>query len=109
VTSRGFAQPVTLINVFEIAIADLEAFVVQWEKRAALMRTKPGFRSFRLYRALSSDARFQLINVAEWDTEQDLRAATSDDQFRASVQASSAPFDVSAYPAVYRTEITATV
>jgi heme-degrading monooxygenase HmoA len=105
----GDDKPVTLINVFEIATADLEAFVAQWEKRAALMRAKPGFRSFHLYRALSSDARFQLINVAEWDTEEDLRAATSDDQFRASVQASSARFDVSAYPAVYRPEIAATV
>jgi hypothetical protein len=64
----GDDKPVTLINVFEIATADLEAFVAQWEKRAALMCTKPGFRSFHLYRALSSDARFQLINVAEWDT-----------------------------------------
>jgi heme-degrading monooxygenase HmoA len=102
-------KPVTLINVFEIATADLEAFVAQWEQRAALMRTKPGFRSFHLYRALSADARFQLINVAEWATEQHLRAATSDAQFQASAQASSAQFDVSAHPAVYRTEIAATV
>ena len=58
-------KPVTLINVFEIATADLEASVAQWEERAALMRTKPGFRSFHLYRALSADARFQLVNVAD--------------------------------------------
>jgi heme-degrading monooxygenase HmoA len=102
-------KPVTLINVFEIATADLEAFVAQWEQRAALLRTKPGFRSFHLYRALSSDARFQLINVAQWATEQDLRAAISDVQFQGSARASSAEFAVLAHPAVYRTEIAATV
>jgi heme-degrading monooxygenase HmoA len=101
-------KPVTLINVFEIASADLDAFVAQWEERAALMRTKPGFRSFHLYRALSSDARFQLVNVAEWDTEEDLRAATSDDRFQASVQASASKFEITAHPGVYRTQIAAT-
>ena len=101
--------PVTVINVFEIATADLEAFVAQWENRAALLRTKPGFRSFHLYRALSSEARFQLINVAEWATERDLRAAISDAQFQAGAQAASAEFHVVAHPAVYRTEIAATV
>jgi heme-degrading monooxygenase HmoA len=101
-------EPVTLINAFEIATADLEAFVVQWEERAALMRTKPGFRSFHLYRALSSDARFQLVNVAEWDTEEDLRTATSDDRFQSSVQASASKFEITAHPAVYRAQIAAT-
>jgi heme-degrading monooxygenase HmoA len=100
--------PVTLINVFEIALGDLEAFVAQWEERAALMRTKSGFRSFHLYRALSSDARFQLVNVAEWDTEEDLRAAMSDDRFQASVHASASQFEITAHPAVYRTQIAAT-
>jgi len=67
-----------------------------------------GISVVHLYRALSSDARFQLVNVADWDTEEDLRAATSDDRFQASVQASASKFKITAHPAVYRTQIAAT-
>jgi heme oxygenase (mycobilin-producing) len=98
-------ESVTLINVFEINRDDLDAFMRQWEERATLMRTQPGFRSFRLYRALSPDARYQLINVAEWDSEEDLRAATSSDRFQASVRNSKAQFAFSASPAVYRAQL----
>jgi heme-degrading monooxygenase HmoA len=98
-------EPVTLINVFEIKSDDLDAFMRQWEDRAAFMGTQPGFRSFRLYRALSPDAHYQLINVAEWDSEEDLRAATSSDRFQVSVRDSKAQFAFSASPAVYRAQL----
>jgi hypothetical protein len=47
--------PVTLINVSEIAGADLEAFVVQREERSALMRTKSGIP---IKKALSASRSF---------------------------------------------------
>jgi heme oxygenase (mycobilin-producing) len=99
--------PVVFINVFDIAAADLDAFTAQWEQRAEMMRAKPGFRAFHLYRALSTQARFQLVNVAEWDSEEAVKAATSDERFQASIQQSAAQFDVSAFPAVYRAVLAA--
>ena len=94
--------PVTLVNVFEIAPGQLDGFLAEWRWRAEFMSGQPGFRSFRLHRALSQDTRFQLVNVAEWDSAQALTAATSRPEFLESVRRSMAEFQVIAHPAVYR-------
>jgi heme-degrading monooxygenase HmoA len=98
--------PVTLINVFEIRPEQLDGFLREWHQRAEFMSKQPGFRSFRLDRALSPDTRFQLVNVAEWDSAEALRAealraATSQPEFLDSVSRSLAEFDVTAHPGVY--------
>src|SRR2546423_7825321 len=90
--------PVTLINVFEIDATNVESFMEGWRERAEFMSTQPGFRSFRLHRALSPDSRFQLVNVAEWDSLEALRAATSDERFQASARESMEKVDVTAHP-----------
>lgn len=68
-------QGVTFINVIEVAADDVDAFVDHWRERVALMRTAPGFRDVRLHRALLPDTRFQLINVAHWDSAEACEAA----------------------------------
>jgi heme-degrading monooxygenase HmoA len=55
-----------------------DAFVAGCRSRAALMSTKPGFLDTRLHRALSSRARFQLVNVARWESREAFEAATAD-------------------------------
>lgn len=105
--STSDEEPVTLINVFEIEPRDVDAFAAQWRERAALMSTQPGFRSFRLYRALSPESRFQLINVAEWDSAADLTAATSDDRFQQNIREANAQFTFTASPALYRPDAAA--
>ncbi|MGC7102415.1 antibiotic biosynthesis monooxygenase family protein [Amycolatopsis lurida] len=67
---------VTFINVFEISADRVDEFVDHWRERAELLRDAPGFRDVRLHRALLPDSRFQLVNVAHWDSEQDWLAAT---------------------------------
>jgi heme oxygenase (mycobilin-producing) len=100
--------PITLINVFEIRPDDVELFLQEWHARAQLLGRQPGFRSLRLHRALSPDSRFQLVNVAEWDSAEALHAATSQDFFQQSRQRSMHEFAVAAHPAVYRVVIEAT-
>ena len=100
--------PITLINVFEIRPDDVEQFLQQWQERAEFLRRQPGFRSLRLHRALNPDARFQLVNVAEWDSAEALHAATAQDFFQQSAQRSVQEFAVAAHPAVYRVVIEAT-
>ncbi|WP_309064107.1 antibiotic biosynthesis monooxygenase family protein [Streptomyces sp.] len=78
---------VTFINIFEMSAEHLDAFIVQWEQRAALMRAKPGFIDSRLHRARSSDTRFQLVNVAHWESREAWEAATADPEFRGRTQA----------------------
>jgi heme oxygenase (mycobilin-producing) len=105
--NRDTAPPITLINVFEIALDDIEPFLHEWRERADFMARQPGFRSLRLHRALSPDAKFQVVNVAEWDSAEALQAATSQDFFQQSAQRSVREFAVSAHPAVYRVVVEA--
>ncbi|GAA1549995.1 antibiotic biosynthesis monooxygenase family protein [Brevibacterium picturae] len=66
---------VTFINVIEVPAERVDEFVEQWRERVALMRVAPGFRDVRLHRALLPDARFQLVNVAHWDSAEACEAA----------------------------------
>jgi heme oxygenase (mycobilin-producing) len=95
-------DPVTLVNTFEIDPDQADAFLAGWRERAEFMSRQPGFRSFRMHRALSPDARFQLVNVAEWDNADALRAATAQPEFQESVRRQMSEFEVTANPAVYR-------
>jgi deazaflavin-dependent oxidoreductase (nitroreductase family) len=95
---------VTLINAFEIEPDKLESFLKGWRERATFMSTQPGFRSLRLHRALSPDARFQLVNVAEWDTADALHAATAHAKFKASTSQVLSEFGEIAHPGVYRVD-----
>jgi heme-degrading monooxygenase HmoA len=100
--------PITLINVFEIPPDDVEQFLQQWHERAGFLGMQPGFRSLRLHRAIHPDTRFQLVNVAEWDSAEALQAATAQDFFQQSAQHSVQELAVAAHPAVYRVIIEAT-
>ncbi|MFE0848643.1 antibiotic biosynthesis monooxygenase family protein [Streptomyces rochei] len=60
----------------------LDAFITEWEQRAALMSTKPGFIDSRLHRAHRSTTRFQLVNVSHWASREAWEAGTADPEFR---------------------------
>ena len=79
------AGTVTFFNVFEIPREDLETFKVGWRRLAAIMASAPGFRGAQLHEAISGETRFQLINVAHWDSEQAWRDASSRPEMRAAV------------------------
>jgi heme-degrading monooxygenase HmoA len=100
-------RPITLINVFEIRADDVDLFLQDWQQRADFLGRQPGFRSLRLHRAVNVDSRFQLVNVAEWDSAEALQAATAQDFFQQSAQRSVQEFAVTAHPAVYRVVIEA--
>jgi len=97
-------SPATLINVFGVSAEHVDAFVAGWRERAALMSTKPGFLSTQLHRALSPRARFQLVNVARWESRESLEAATADTEFqeRVSAASSDARVPISGNPDLYR-------
>ena len=97
-------SPVTLINVFEVPTEHVDVFIAQWRERAALMSTKPGFLHSRLHRALSTQARFQLVNVAHWESREAWQAATADTEFQERISAVAADphVPISANPALYQ-------
>lgn len=76
---------VTLINVFEVPADQLDDFVAGWRRRAAVMAGAPGFQDSRLHRAISAGARFTLVNVAHWDSQEALDAALANPEFRRNV------------------------
>lgn len=70
------AEPVILINPFTVAPGKEEEAVAMWEKARDFLARQPGYISTRLHRALSPDAQFMLINVAQWESTEAFRAAT---------------------------------
>ena len=78
-------MPVTLINPFEVPAGKEAEALAFWEKAAAFMKQQPGFISTRLHRALVPWARFQLINLAEWESVEHFEAVANNPEFQALV------------------------
>ena len=91
---------VTFINVIELPAEAVDDFIAQWRGRVDRMRSAPGFRDVRLHRALLPDSRFQLINIAHWDTAEDCHTAGADPMVTASV--AEAEETATAHPGLYR-------
>ena len=74
---------VVLINPFEVpqGVSD-DDFLAGWQRAADYLRTQPGFVNTRLHRAMSSDARFRFVNVAEWESPAAFQAAVTSEGFR---------------------------
>jgi heme-degrading monooxygenase HmoA len=76
------AEPVVLINAFEVPVGVDEAFLQGWERAREFLSAQEGYLSTRLHRSLSPDADFRFVNVALWQSEQAFRDATSRPEFR---------------------------
>jgi len=97
------AGAVTFINIFEVPVEQIDTFIAHWRGLAKIMSTAPGFRNARLHRAFSSQTRFQIINVANWESPQAWEAATANPEFQDGLRALAHDAEVqfSANPALY--------
>lgn len=59
---------VVLINVFEVPPGQRAATIAAWEKARDFLTRQPGYISTELHGALAPNARFELVNVARWET-----------------------------------------
>lgn len=86
-----------LINPFEVPenVSD-EQFMAGWQRAADFMRSQPGFVNAHLHRAVSPEARFRFVNVAEWESPQAFQAVFASEAFRK--MAGNSPPN---YPALY--------
>jgi heme oxygenase (mycobilin-producing) len=73
--TRAQPAPVVLINVFETSAATLDEAVRYWEASRDFLARQPGYVSTRLHQAITPDTRFQLINVAVWESAEAFAAA----------------------------------
>jgi|SRR5579875_1133294 len=72
---------VLLINCFEVPAGREDEFLRLWTRVNDHMRTRAGYRSHALQRSLDPSARYRFVNIAEWDSAEDLRAG-HDARFR---------------------------
>ena len=57
---------VTVINSFEVPAAREGEFLELWKRVDAYMQRKPGYPGNKLYRAITPDAPFQFVHMAQW-------------------------------------------
>jgi heme-degrading monooxygenase HmoA len=79
------AGGVTLMNRFRVDPERDDEFLALWTRTSQYFRKQPGFVSLRLHRAVTGDADYRWVNVANWDSEEHFRAAHGTDEFRAVV------------------------
>lgn len=76
------AGPVTLINAFAVPEGREEAFLALRAETSGDVRAQPGFLSFRLHCALSSDAASRFVDVARPASAAAFAAAHGREAFR---------------------------
>ncbi|MEL7107633.1 MAG: antibiotic biosynthesis monooxygenase family protein [Pseudomonadota bacterium] len=76
VTPDALAQ-VTLINTFEVPEQRLDETIHAWEVARDFLSTQPGFIETALHRSRDENAKYQIINIAIWNSEADFFTATS--------------------------------
>lgn len=61
---------ITLINSFEVPVGKLEASIKYWEACRDFLKKEHGYISTKLHQSVGDGARFQLVNIAIWETPQ---------------------------------------
>ncbi|WP_460219386.1 antibiotic biosynthesis monooxygenase family protein [Psychroserpens sp. MEBiC05023] len=65
-----------LINPFEVPAGKLEASIKYWEACRDFLKMQPGYVSTKLHQSIKDDAKFELINVAVWESPKTFMDAT---------------------------------
>lgn len=76
IASVASAENVILINPFTVPTEKLEESVSFWEKAREFLQKEPGYVSTILHQSIHTDATYQLINVAEWESVETYQSAT---------------------------------
>lgn len=66
--SKENKKNTVLINPFEVPKGKLEASIKYWEACRDFLKTQPGYISTKLHQSIKDDAKFELINVAVWES-----------------------------------------
>ena len=74
--NTGLAD-VVLINAFEVPQDQRDATVSAWEDARDFLSQQPGYIDTALHAAITPDARFELINIARWESVEAFLDATS--------------------------------
>ncbi|MCG9695238.1 antibiotic biosynthesis monooxygenase [Vibrio sp. Isolate22] len=70
-------ENVTLINSFTVPEEKLPETISMWEQARDFLQKEPGYISTALHQSLSPDAQYLLVNVAQWESVETYKKATS--------------------------------
>lgn len=76
------AEPVVLINSFEVPGPDAGRFITAWQRARYYLQVQPGYLDTALHQAVTPDADFQFVNIARWATAEDFMTAIRSPGFR---------------------------
>lgn len=77
-------SPVVLINVFQVAEADIPDLLKAWEDDANWMKCQPGYISTQLHRGIGGSNLF--LNYAVWASVAHFRAAFNHPDFKRALE-----------------------
>ncbi len=77
------ASPVILINMFQVAEAEIPALLKAWENDASWMKRQPGYISTQLHQAIGGSTLF--FNYAVWESVAHFSAAFNHPDFKRSL------------------------
>jgi heme-degrading monooxygenase HmoA len=78
------AEPLVLINAFEVPADEGEQFIAAWEKTRDYLASQPGYVDTALHQSVAPGADFQFVNIGRWRTAEEFMAATQSPGFRES-------------------------
>ena len=77
-------SPVILVNIFQVAEADVPALLEAWAQDAAWMKQQPGYISTQLHQGIAGSTVF--MNYAVWESVAHFRAAFSHPDFKKALE-----------------------
>ncbi len=77
-------SPVVLVNIFQVAEADVPALLAAWAADAAWMKRQPGFISTQLHQGIAGST--VLMNYAVWESVAHFRAAFHHPEFKQALE-----------------------
>ena len=92
------AEPVVLINSFEVPDGEAGRFISAWQRARDYLQTQPGYIDTALHQAVTPDADFPFVNIARWATAEDFMRAIQSPGFR---QAAADLAGYRAHPSLY--------
>ena len=76
-------SPVVLVNVFNVAAADIPALLEAWAADANWMKQQPGYISTQLHRGIAGSTVF--LNYAVWESVAHFRATFNHPAFKSAL------------------------
>ncbi len=77
-------SPVVLVNLFQVAAADIPALLEAWEADANWMKQQPGYISTQLHQGIAGSTVF--MNYAVWESVAHFRAAFTHPEFQKALE-----------------------